>query len=411
MSRYCHDDYAFVVRQRIAGLTVTIYNGPAAGQWFDAGDDDIDLTSYHPKAVGCREDAFPTPVTGAFVVLQDIGLTESHRLRTPLADGPDSVATPDANAGLLDLGVDYALGGSPQLRYHFSEVAGASMQTLGARYYRVQWAPANAADGKPAAAGSWETLFPLAWKTWRVVGSDIVPGSHSLGPVTVGAHSGLFHIPFETGGLLGAGEEWQDGQFHAVVPTVPEVEGRYLIRLEVFDGAGTRLERAGGSFSFRRWNTPTTTVPVLFGALTHMIRTDNRPVVAEIADVTGPGDAIGDCKFFVGKPTDTVDVEYRAYHPEPVPPSFMLTPSFMLDYYRTVRRGISGSYVLDLVDTAEVGEWVSPFARSLTVAALLAGESRCSFAVNLWVRARVHDGIVRLDGLGRRDVAAFAVEL
>lgn len=402
--RHCHDEYAFVVRQHVAGSTVTIYDGVAAGQWFDAGDDDVVLTSYHPRAVACREDEFPVPVEGAFVLLQELGSTDSHQLRTPLPDGPDSVGTPAADSGLLDLGTDHALGGNVHLRYHFSEIAaGADMQELGARYFRVRWAPADAL-GDPA--GPWETLPVPAWETWRVDGTDIVPGNHALGPHTVDGEHDLFHIPFETGAPLGLDEEWQDGQFHAVVPTDTKPEGRYLVRIEVFDGAGNRLEPAAEPFTYRRWDTETSTLPVTHGALTHLVRTDNRPVVADIADVTGPGAAAGDCKFFVGDPTQAVTIAYRAFHPEPG------TPSFMKSYSLAVRRGISGSVATPpLSSTAEAGESGLPAAHAVTIGDLLDGEDKCSFAVNLHVTARIHNGSGRLSNLDRQDVAAFAVEL
>jgi hypothetical protein len=398
----CYDEYAFVVKQSIAGSTVTIYNGVAAGQWFDEGEE-IHLTSYHPKAIGCREEEFPVDVDGAFVVLQDIGTTESHQLRTPLPDGPDSVASPSAGSGLLDFGAgpNYACGGDLQLRYHFSEIVGHSMKALGARYYRVQWAPADSA-GDPD--GDWETLPVPAWQTWRVDGSDIVPGSHSLGPVPAGTHSDLFHIPFETGGLLVPTEEWQDGQFHAVVPTASKPEGRYLVRIEVFDGAGNRLEPATSAFTYRRWNTPTTTLPVTHGALTHMIRTDNRPVVADIVDILGPGAGAGDCKFFTGGLGDAVTIQYRAYHPEGG------SPSFMLAYSLSIHRGVSGSLATPVLNsTVEIGEGGPPAGHAVTIGDLLDGEDRCSFAVQLYVSARIHNGSGRLSYLDRSDIAAFAV--
>lgn len=401
----CHDEYAFVVKQNIAGSTVTIYDGPATGQWFDAGDDDIGLTSYHPKAVGCREEEFPVPVNGAFVVLQDVGSTESHRLRTPLPDGADSVHNPAPDSGLLDLdaGPDYALGGNVYLRYHFSEIVGASMKALGARYYRVQWARANGA-GDPVSG--WETLPVPAWKTWQVSGTDVFPGEHSLGPNSIGAAHDLFHIPFDTGAPLLGNEEWQDGQFHAYVPTASKVESRYLLRIEVFDGAGNRLEPGSGTFTFRRWDTPTTTLPITFAALTHLIRTENRPVEADIVDVTGPGAGAGDCKFFIGKETDQITIHYRAYHPQAG------SPSFMRVYSMTVRRGISGGLATPaLTSSTEAGEGGSPATHNVTIDDLLDGEAKCSFAVNLGVEALIHNGSGRLSNLDRHDVAAFAVEV
>ena len=41
---FCHDEYAYVVKQKIFGITFTIYNGVAANKWFHQ-DDDVTLTS------------------------------------------------------------------------------------------------------------------------------------------------------------------------------------------------------------------------------------------------------------------------------------------------------------------------------------------------------------------------------
>lgn len=395
----CHDEYAYVVKQNIGGNTVTVYNGPAAGQWFDATDDDVQLTSYHPQAIGCRDDDFPAGPGGAFVVLQDIGTTESHQLQTPLQDGPDSVTALAAGSGLLDKsGTDYALGGTLNLRYHFSE----SMQTMGAAYYRVQIASANAA-GDPV--GVWETVPVPAWDTWRIVGATIERGAHALGPNIEGLQSDLFHIPFETGAPLVAQEEWQDGQFHARLDTTQRPAGHYLVRVEVFDAAGTRLEPGADPFSYRRWINPTETLPVPFGALTHAIRTDNRPVVGDIVDVTGPGAGAGDCKFFVGPLFSSVDVEMRAFHPQPG------TPSFLLSWNLNVRRGINGGNAVTPVNsTTERGEGGPPHTESFTIGDLLDGEPKCSFTANLHVYARIHNGSSRITAYDRHDQASFAVE-
>ena len=69
---WCHDEFAYVVKQPRFGTLVTIYNGVAANQWFHAGDNPT-LSSYSPFAVGCKEPVVPGE--GAFVVLQDLGDT------------------------------------------------------------------------------------------------------------------------------------------------------------------------------------------------------------------------------------------------------------------------------------------------------------------------------------------------
>jgi len=151
---FCHDEFAFVVKQNIGGLVITIYNGLAANQWFHYGDDPT-LTSYHPLAQGCRHNDFPGE--GAFALLQDIGDTESYHLKTPDATGWDRVAPPAYNDGLafpVPLAAD-ALGkpknrnwgGTLKRRYAFSE----PMKGAGATFYRIsviaadntasRWAP------------------------------------------------------------------------------------------------------------------------------------------------------------------------------------------------------------------------------------------------------------------------------
>lgn len=393
----CHDEFAFVVKQNIGGTTVTIYDGVAAGQWFES-DDDIHLTTYHHAAIGCGGGGFPVPPGGPFVVLQDIGATESHQLRTPMPDGPDSVNTPGSNGGELSIGsTDYALGGTLQLRYHFSE----SMRTIGAAYYRVQVARANA-NGDPV--GGWSTVPAPAWDTWRSTGTTIERGSHALGPNTVGLTPDLHHIPFDTGGVLGANEEWQDGQFHAVLDTTKLAHDRHLVRIEVFDAGGNRLEPLPAGFTYRRWINPTDTDPITYGAMTHLIRTENRPVVGDIVDVVGPGAGAGDCKFFTGFGSQSVSIDVDAYQPSSGPSNYLL--SWSLD----VRRGINGgSAVTPVGSTTEVGEGVQHFV-SFSIADLLDSEAKCSFTANLAVYARIHNGSSRLTGYDRHDQASFAVE-
>ncbi len=401
LGRGCHDEFSFVVRQSVAGSTVTIYDGPGAGQWFD-DTDDITLTSYHPRAVGCREGDFPVPVAGAFVVLQDIGTTESHRLRTPLPDGADSVQSPTPGSGLLDVdaGPDYALGANLHLRYEFSEIVGSSMKALGARYFRVQWATANT-NGDPV--GSWETLPVPAWKTWQVVGTNVVPGEHSLGPNPVGAFPDLFHIPFETGGPLLGTEEWQDGQFHAHVPTESKIQGSYLVRIEVFDAAGNPAGAGHVTFHLPAvGHADHDGAGDLRGA--HPSDPDRQPTRGgRHRRRAGPGREAGDCKFFTGP--GSVTVRYRAYHPQAG------DPSFMLDYDLSIHRGISGTLATPtLSSTVEVGEGPVAADHTVTIADLLDGEARCSFAVGLRARARIHTGSGRRSDLDRSDIAAFAVQ-
>lgn len=123
----------------------------------------------------------------------------------------------------------------------------------------------------------------------------------------------------------------------------------------------------------------------------------------EIHDITGPGAAAGDCKFFEGSSSEKVAIEFVAFHPQPG------TPSFMLSYTLHIRRGISGSDAYTETSSTERGESGS-FDRERTIGALLDHEDKCSFAVTLDVRAKIHNGFTRLRSLDAHDIAAFAAE-
>lgn len=416
---HCHEEFAYVVKQPIGGTLVTIYDGVAANQWFGAADEPT-LTSYHPWAIGCRES--DVPGEGAFVVLQDIGATPSHRLATPSQTSAQSVAAPAYNSGLLDPAANPAdaegqlrnrnLGGNVALRYHFTE----PMRPAGAIYYRIQVARADA-SGSPV--GAWSPLAPATWSTWKL--GTATPGSIPLGPFTVGGQSGLSKIPYDTGDPLGPNEEWQDGQYHGVIPTAGLADGRYLVMLEVFDAAGARLKPAAAPaaeagnvapFTFRRWGVPASTTPVPFAALTHMLWWDNRRAEADIVDIRLNGaPSAAECQFLEGGPGATVTIGYRAYHPQPGTPSFLYYHSLVLT------RGLNGpSWQIANLPKDEVGEGGAPHTSVVkTLADLLGdeppGDQKCAFAVRLTAHVKTTDGAGTLTQLDAAETAAFAAEI
>lgn len=416
----CHEEFAYVVKQPIGGSLVTIYDGVAANQWFSA-DDQPTLTSYHPRAVGCRES--DVPGEGAFVVLEDIGSTPSYHLATPAQTSFQSVNAPAYNSGLLNPAanpadavgqlLDRNLGGSVALQYHFTE----SMRAAGALYYRIQIAAANT-SGDPA--GAWTPLAAPTWSTWRL--NTATPGSIALGPHNVGVETNLAKIPYDTGDPLGPNEEWQDGQYHGVIPTSEFPNGRYLVMIEVFNAAGARLKpstapaaEAGTAapFTYRRWNVPASTNPVPFAALTHMMWWDNRAAVADIVDIRLNGSPSSDqCQFLEGGAGATVQIGYRAYHPQPGSPSFLHNHSLV------ITRGLNGpSWQVANPGGAEVGEPPAPVHASVskTLGDLLgdepAGHQKCAFAVRLSAHVKTTNGSGTLTDLNRSETAAFAAEI
>ena len=416
----CHEEFAYVIKQPIGGSLMTIYNGVAANQWFGASDQPT-LTSYSPLAIGCRES--DVPGEGAFVVLEDIGSTPSYQLATPSQDSFQSVNPPVYNSGLLNPAanpadavgqlLDRNLGGDVALQYHFTE----PLRAVGALYYRIQIAAANAA-GDPV--GSWAPLASPTWAIWHL--NSATPGSIALGPHTVGAEANLSKIPYDTGDPLGANEEWQDGQYHGVIPTGDFSNGRYLVMIEVFNAAGARLKPASAPagetgtvapFTFRKWNVPASTAPVPFAALTHLMWWDNRAAVADIVDIRLNGSPSSEqCQFLEGGAGATVEIGYRAYHPQPG------TPSFLHNHSLVITRGLNGpSWQVANPASAEVGE--PPALPHASVAKTLgdllgdepAGHQKCAFAVNLAAHVKTTNGSGTLTGLNRSETAAFAAEI
>ena len=406
----CRTEYAYRVSQSINGSNVTIYDGVAAGQWFDAGQTPV-LTSYSPWAVTCAGDP-EIPGTGdAIVLLHEIGATQSHALGTPAQDGPGSVQTPAWNSGLLNPaaadgpGVNRNLGGSLGLRYFFSH----GMKDIGARFFRVQVAPADGL-GNPAAA--WTSVPVPAWQAWRWTGSGWLRSQHALGPDP----NGLFVIPFEDVDLLDPLEEWDPDQYHAILDTTAHPDGRYLVTVEVFDAGGNQIKPNGASgpgtakaFHFGLWRIPAGPPDdVPYSALTHLTWWDNRPAVVAIEAIRLAGNpSPATCQFLEGAATDSVSFDIRAYHPNPG------VPLFLRGYSLGVTKGLNGpttSYVNNAF--AEVGEPPGGPSTSPThpLSELLGTDPKCAFAVRLSAGVKTTNGSGTLIGLDRDVTAAFAAE-
>lgn len=411
----CHEDYAYIIKQNINGISTVIYDGVAAHQWYHYSEHPT-LTSHHPQAQSCRHDPFPNE-EGAFVLLQDIGMMGSYNLKTPDATDWNSVGVPAYNDGLAfpaanaiaAKGVyrDRNWGGSLLLRYHFSE----PMKAVGAKYYRVS-VVASDSNGNPTGT---RTYLPASqWRYYEIIGTDIYVNKQALGPHNAGTQNNLYEIPYD------ADRDWQSGQYHAVLDTTQFANGRFLFTVEVFDAAGKLLRPQGTTapvgvnsaaahFTFRRWyqeTGPTAEVP--FAALTHMLWWDNRKADAEIVDLRkdhAPNTA--ECQFILGTASSNFSLGYRAYHPEPM---------FLLDHRLWWHRGLgtaTGVLTSPNPNPDNVGVPPNPPHESAqsSFGTMLGGHSKCSFTVNLHSNVKTFNGIGTLDGLDGWDQAAFALDI
>ncbi|HWP32367.1 MAG TPA: hypothetical protein VNL97_01335 [Solirubrobacterales bacterium] len=411
----CHDEYAFVVKQAANDETIVIYDGLAANRWFDEASD-ISLVSYSRQARGCGP---PVPAeAGAGAFLQEIGDTPSYLLKTPDADGWDSVATPVYNDGLLNPAATPAaakgayknqnMGGTLKLRYYFGE----EMRALGATYYRISIIEADG-DGNPTGTRR-ELGGTLSWRYATWTNAQLYIESEGLGPVTKNNESNLYRIPYNYDRAWLRGDE-----YHGYLDTREFADARHLLTLEVFDANGQRLRPSGSSgagqeaaFEFNRWYQPTGLMAVVpFAALTHMLWWDNQQAVAHIADLRKDGVPSGaECQFLSGAGDSTFSVGYRAYHPNPM---------FLLDHVMWWRRGLGGPYGYLVKSNENAGQF-GPVAVTnpaegnpqATFAKMLGpSQTKCSFALNLHVNVKTTDGEVILDYLDGEDQAAFALEL
>lgn len=420
----CYDEYAYVVKQVINGVSVTIYNGLAANAWFAQGED-AELTSYSPLARACRDNGARDD---AYVYLELIGGTESWLLKTPDATGADRVAAPAFNDGLACPSdnpaaaafapYDRPWGGTLSLYIKFSE----GLKDVGARYYRLS---VTAADASGNPVGTRDYIGDgLSWE--KSVGPGVtVPVS--LGPVPsadVGGENYLYLIPYDSDA------DWDAGQFHAHLNT-NRVEWNdptvcHLLTLEVFDEDGRRLRPNGtpptglggaeteAPFTYRRQFQdlgPTANVP--FGALTHMFWWDNRPMFADLETLRRDGLVYNaECQYLQGLSDSEFSVGYRAYHPNP-----QFHHYHAIWWYRGAGSTAEHSDTLT-ASAVNVGQPPAPagVSGSNTFAELLRtnlepGRLKCSFVVHLAAEVKTFNGSTTLTYLNRYDEWAFSVEI
>ncbi len=423
----CHDEFAYVVKQRFGPFTFTVYDGVAANIWFGPSDD-ASLISYSPLAYACRNNG--EPGDGAYVYLDVIGDTESWNLKTPDATAWDSVAAPAFNDGLVfpatlaaaaGANLNRNWGGTLKLNYKFSE--DMKNAPVGAVYYRIS---VGTADSTGAAVGAPQPLTDgVSWEksvSDGMGGVDIVPVV--LGPFTVGTQNSLFKIPYDSDA------DWNADQYHGLLntndPGWSDPTVRHLVTVEVFDAAGTRLRPNGAPasgapgaesaspFTFRRrFQDIGPTNPVPFAALTHMFRWDNRPLVAEIDYLNKDGLVFSEeCLFLLGTAASTFGIGYRAYHEVEI---FQLSHGISWQRGLGTFPGATGALLSSASNNVGQPPSLPGNSPTNTFAQMLRTDldptrKKCAFTVFLSISSKTTDG----DNLGNGSLtrtAAFAIEI
>ena len=148
-----------------------------------------------------------------------------------------------------------------------------------------------------------------------------------------------------------------------------------------------------------------------FATLQHVFWIDKQACYADIEDLRMNGlPRDQECQFMTGMDSSTFSAGYRAYHLNGPPGE-----TFMWYRHLWYHRGLNGpdSTIEFAGDNAPPNPLAVLPAEStpLTFASMLGGHAKCTFALNLKVRAKHTNGSRRIHEYDRRDQAAFALEI
>jgi hypothetical protein len=377
--------------------------------WNYDGSQSVDITVTDPRAIGCLP-------TGTGPDCLYVWPTAIGNEDLSLIDGLET----GTGTGLLP-GIT-PFGGVLPLQMFFDP----NLQANNIQYYR--WSYMFAGD-----SGFTQINAPVAHRYMTVVsGSPIVItlNSVTLGPQTVGSANNLFAIP-------NPALSWVDiddpadrpfAYFDSTTGVTPGRSGMVTLMLEMFDGAGNFVpcnNKRGTSTAGDQPGDPSTggftyILPEIGGApdtytnapkpnitdhgrLIFQILVDNNPTLAGLPAVSTPEGSADNCGMLhYGASTDTVALDYYAYH-----------PNNYLDWELTITRGLSG-VVAEIppspppTDTSS-GSVGSPAVFDNSAGALLGGCPQAAFAVNLYCWARATNGYSRQTQYDSSATIAFAL--
>lgn len=418
---HCFTTYAYKVKQLINGVLTVVYDGLASHQYFGAGTP-ANLRSYNPQARVCADGpGDPPPNDGLpFVMLEHVGSYGSFHFNFPAQTGVSQVGALDANDGTYTTSYapDCPWGGALGLRLWFSP----ELEPI-VKYYRLKVCKVND-DGE--AVGTPHVLnSTVTWDKLVDVPGDVIRLPETLGPDTVGAEHDLFKVPYWSS----PDHRYLSGQFHQVWNTAQPAlfpDGRYMLMIEVFDGAGNRIKPNGAAgpgtaqnFQFRRWMSAADTDPVPFADAAHVFWVDNTAVRGDVADLRRNGMSNpAECQFMTGTAGTTFAIGFSAYHPNGVEHAGDGDDnSFMWKYGISWQRGLNGPTGTlgpapsGGTDHTDVGTSGPVTSGSETFANLLGPRTKCTFSVTLRVYAKHFTGSSRISGYDYHETASFALEI
>jgi hypothetical protein len=406
-------DLWFKVRQTISGTERVIYaRYPVLCNtyWNHPSGDPVSLLTYDSEALVC-ESNHDTDEPGIYVMPMGIGDDGWYQIEQAHLK-PGDIA--GADRGLYGGSDPYGTRLDIRMQFH------DSLKSIGVEYYRWSIAPADTM--------AWSHLNEtISHRYLTQIGSDFFIVPETLGPDNVGGKPSLFKVPDPAKDWIALNRNdrafavWNTAVWDATQNRyVPQVaDGRYVLRLEMFDAAGNNLNptAAGAGWMFFLptaaavggvWPVDNAPHVQADGSVHFNLWVDNTDTTADIQSVGLSGTPTGDCQFmeYEDDATDTVEVTYVAYHK--LPPQ----RDFLASYSLSVKRGVSGTTVDGMTQTVPAQ---TPTVRSNTVSHLLrevGGKGpypRCAFAVELHAYPRTRDGYSRIRQYESHDTSAFAL--
>jgi hypothetical protein len=406
----CSLTYAYRVKQYFFPFWIRVYDGLAAGAWF-SGSEEAELRVVNPKAMPCEDHDYPPPPNSGkpFIMLHHIGAYGTFHHQFPTQTAASKFGSVGGNDGL------YSVGSVPDCPWtnllKLFLFPSSDLQPI-ASYYRLTIVQVDA-TGSPT--GSPRQLdADISWK-WRA--SNTVFGSDKLGPVNVGSETNLYRIPYKRPAGQG---DWDPGQHHQEWNTLEDSDGKYMLILEVFDGAGKKIVPNNGTspvpanmkpFAFLRWDSAASTSEVLFADCAHILWTDRVPVFGDIEDLRKNGvPNVAQCQYLRGDIDDEFSIGYRAYHVHGVSNSDSFMASHSISWQRGLN-GDTGTLAPETSATMDAGEGASAAqSGSATFGAMLNGQQKCTFSVTLEVSPKHWDGVTFV-GPVFRETASFALDV
>lgn len=404
----CTTTYYYKVKQNIDGVDTYVYDGSVAKQFF-AKDEAAKLTTFHRLAETCETPEPPVPGDN-YVMLQEIGNTDSYELNSEEQNGASSIPDISENSGLLKFSntENCPLAKTLNLRLYFD----AGLEAADINYYKLSIIPV---DNNGLVTGNKQTLTEA--KAWRKFSNDgqanIV--AELLGPKMVDTQNGLYKIPY-----VNDNNRWLGGQFHYSLNTSSFSNGKYLLVLELFDSNGNKLipsnalDAGAGiakPFIFKKWEDRSTTKDILYSDLTHVIHINNTPCVGEIIDLRLNGVVNEDennCQFIedTSNGSTPLSLGFRAYQED----------GFMKNYLLQYQKGLNGSLQKLDMGTTNVPPGLPSFndigeSASKTIAELLGEDDKCTFSLKLTVEAKHTNGSGFIRAYNEEDIASFAASI